>query len=118
MGIIREENVFPVGSLVLVKRGHHEGSVFAVVGTLCHSEAYKGVLIADGKHISARKPKRKNTCHIVRSGVVVHELVTRLAGGKCIDDGWLFETISRHKNEISRLVLEEVGQPVCQKTMS
>ena len=118
MGMSSEENAFPLGSLVLVKRGHHAGSVFAVIGIECRSGTYEGVLIADGKHISARKPKRKNTRHIVKSGVVICELATRLTGGKCIDDGWLVETISRLKNEISRLILEEVGQSVCRKTMS
>jgi len=118
MGMSREENAFPLGSLVLVKRGHHAGSVFAVVGIECHSGIYEAALIADGKHISARKPKRKNTRHIVKSGVVACEVAARLAGGKCIDDGWLFEIISRLKNEISRLILEEVGQSVCRKTMS
>ena len=117
MGMSRDESAFPLGSLVLVKRGHHAGSVFAVIA-LCNSGASGRVVIADGKHISARRPKRKNTRHIVKSGVVVCELATRLAGGKCIDDGWLFETVSRHKNEISRLILEEVGQSVCRKTMS
>jgi len=117
MGMSREENAFPLGSLVLVKRGHHAGSVFAVVGIECHS-ADGRVLIADGRHISARKPKRKNTRHIVKSGVVSCEVAARLAGGKCIDDGWLFEIISRLKNDISRLILEEVGQSVCRKTMS
>ena len=117
MGMSREENAFPLGSLVLVERGHHAGSVFVVVGTECHAGAYDGVLIADGKHISARKPKRKNTRHVVKSGVVACEVATRLAGGKSIDDGWLFEIISSHKNEISRLILEEVGQSVCRKTM-
>jgi len=116
MGMSREENAFPLGNLVLVKRGHHVGSVFAVVGVENHL-AFEGVLIADGKHISARKPKRKNTRHIVKSDVVSNEVAVRLTGGKCIDDGWLFEIISRLKNEISRLILEEVGQFVCRKTM-
>ena len=118
MGMSCEENAFSLGSLVLVKRGHYAGSVFAVVGTLCHSVRYEGVLIADGKHISARRPKRKNIRHIAGSGVVIDEVAARLAGGKCIDDGWLFEAVSRLKNEISRLILEEVGQSVCRKTMS
>ena len=118
MGVSREENAFPLGSLVIVKRGHHVGSVFSVVGILCDSGTCEGVLIADGKRISARKPKRKNPCHIVGSGVVIDEMTARLAEGKCIDDGWLFEAVSRHKSEISRLIFEEVGQPVCRKTMS
>ena len=116
MGMSREENAFPLGSLILVKRGHHAGSVFAVIGE-CHSE-YEGVLIADGRHISARRPKRKNTRHIVKSDVVAREVAARLAGGKCIDDGWLFEIISRLQKEISRLILEEVGRSVCRRTMS
>jgi hypothetical protein len=118
MGMSREESPFPLGSLVLVKRGHHAGSVFAVVGLECRSGTYDRVLIADGRYISARKPKRKNMRHIVKSGVVVSELAARLAGGKNIDDGWLCEAVSRPKNDISRLILEEVGQSVCRKTTS
>jgi len=118
MGMSRGDNVFPLGSLVLVKRGHHRGAVFAVIGIEFNSGTSDRVLIADGKYISARRPKRKNTRHIVKSGVVVCELAARLAGGKCIDDGWLFETVSRLKNEISRLIPEEVGQYECRKTTS
>ena len=109
MGMSRGEKRIPPGSLVLVKRGRHAGAIFAVVGIPCDSGISGRVLIADGKHISARRPKRKNTRHIVTSGVVACELATRLAGGKCIDDGWLFETISRLKSEISRFIPEEVG---------
>jgi len=118
MGVSREDNAFPLGSLVLVKRGRHTGAVFAIIGILCNSGTSDRVFIADGKHISARRPKRKNTRHIMESGVVVCELAARLAGGKCIDDGWLFEAISRHKKEISRLIPEEVGQYECRKTTS
>ena len=118
MGMSREENAFPLGSLVLVKRGHHAGSLFAVVGIQQHSGMSERILIADGKYISARRPKRKNARHIVKLGVVDSKLAARLTGGKCIDDGWLFEIVMRLKNEISRLILEEVGQSVCRKTTS
>ena len=95
MGMSREGSAFPLGSLVLVKRGHHVGSVFVVIGVECRSEKNDMVLIADGRHISARRPKRKNPRHIVSSGAVSGEVAVRLAGGKIIDDGWLSDVISR-----------------------
>jgi microcompartment protein CcmK/EutM len=109
MGMSREDSAFPLGSLVLVKRGHHAGSVFAVVGIERGAGKNELILIADGERISARKPKRKNPRHIVKAEIVSDEIATRLAGGKCIDDGWLAEVLNRQKKEISRLILEEVG---------
>jgi hypothetical protein len=114
----REDSAFPLGSLVLVSKGRHAGSVFAVVGTERNEGSNGPVLIADGRYISARRPKRKNPRHIVSSGVIADEVAARAAKGKCIDDGWLAEAISHRKLEMSRLILEEVGQSVCRKTTS
>jgi hypothetical protein len=118
MGMSGENSAFPPGSLVLVKRGHHAGSVFAVIGTSENSGKNARILIADGRKISARKPKRKNARHVEAAGIVSVEIAQRLAGGKRIDDGWLAEIVSRLEMEISRLILEEVGRSVCRKTMS
>jgi hypothetical protein len=117
MGMSREKSAFPLGSLVLVTRGHHSGSVFVVIGIECNSGKNDRILIADGRYISVRKPKRKNPLHIVKTGIVFNEVEARLAGGKNIDDGWLVNTVSSQKNEISRLILEEVGQSICRKMM-
>jgi hypothetical protein len=118
MGVSLGNSAFPPGGLVLVKRGHHAGSVFAVIGTGENSEGNVRILIADGRKISARKPKRKNPRHIEAAGVESAEIATRLVGGKRIDDGWLAEILSRLEIEIPRLILEEVGRSVCRKTMS
>ena len=118
MGMSREHRPFPLGSLVLVKRGHHAGSVFVVVGIESRDGKNEMLLIADGRHISARKPKRKNPRHVSAAGVVSGDVAARLAGGECIDDGWLCEVVSRLEVDDSRLILREVGQSVCQKTMS
>jgi hypothetical protein len=118
MGMSREKGAFSPGSLVLVKRGHHAGSVFAVIGTSENSEENVRILIADGRKISARRPKRKNPLHVQAAGVESAEIAQRLAGGKRIDDGWLAEIVSRLEIEIPRLILEEVGRSACRKTMS
>jgi hypothetical protein len=118
MGMSREHDAFSPGSLVLVKRGHHAGSVFAVIGTGENSEKNVRILIADGRKISARKPKRKNPLHVRAAGVESVEIARRVAGGKRIDDGWLAEIISRLQTEIPGLILEEVGRSVCRKTTS
>jgi hypothetical protein len=118
MGMSLETGALFSGSLVLVKRGHHSGSVFAVIGASENSEENARILIADGKRISARKPKRKNPRHVQATGVESIEIAARLAGGKRIDDGWLAEIVSRLEVEIPRLILEEVGRSVCRKTMS
>jgi hypothetical protein len=103
MGMSRETRAFPLGSLVIVKRGHHAGSVFAVIGTEGEGPGER-VLIADGRRISARKPKRKNFGHVEPAGIVAGEIAARLAGGKFIDDGWLVFVISRHAEEVPRLI--------------
>ena len=99
MGMSRETRELRLGSLVVVKRGHHEGSVFAVVGIEKASENPSDrVLIADGRHVSARKPKRKNLCHVEATGHVSDEIAQRLAGGKNLDDWWLADIIARVVN--------------------
>jgi ribosomal protein L14E/L6E/L27E len=118
MGVSGEDRTFLPGSLVFVKRGHHAGSVFAVIGAGENSAENDRILIADGRKISARKPKRKSPRHVETAGIVSAELTQRLAKGKRIDDGWLAEIVSRLEIEISRLTLEEVGRSVCRKTTS
>jgi ribosomal protein L14E/L6E/L27E len=97
MGMSREERDFPLGSLVIVKRGHHAGSVFAVLGIL-NEQNRDRILIADGMRISAGNPKRKNPRHVMSAGIVSSDVAERLAGGHKIDDGWLAEVISRLAN--------------------
>jgi hypothetical protein len=118
MGMSRENRAFSPGSLIFVKRGHHAGSVFAVIGTSENSEENARILIADGRKISARRPKRKNPQHVQATGIESVEIARRIAEGKFIDDGWLAAIVSRLEIEIPRLILEEVGRSVCRKTMS
>ena len=97
MGMSPDERDFPLGSLVIVKRGHHVGSVFVVLGIRSEQNRDR-ILIADGIRISADKPKRKNPRHVVAAGIVSSDVAERLAGRRKIDDGWLAEVISRLKN--------------------
>jgi ribosomal protein L14E/L6E/L27E len=53
------------------------------------------VLIADGRRVSAKKPKRKNLRHVEAAGKFSAEAAERLAGGKCLDDGWIAEILHR-----------------------
>jgi ribosomal protein L14E/L6E/L27E len=89
---------FPLGSLVVVRRGRHAGSVFVVVGIEKEQGKDGRILIADGRKISAARPKRKNSRHVEPAGIVSGQVVQRLAGGKFIDDGWLAQVISRLKS--------------------
>jgi len=95
MGMSCERTSFPPGSLVVVKRGRHAGSVFAVVGIEERSGEDGRVLIADGRYISAARPKRKNMRHVEATGEFSVEIAQRLAGGKCLDDGWIAEILRR-----------------------
>jgi ribosomal protein L14E/L6E/L27E len=97
MGMSCENNTFPLGSFVVVKRGHYAGSVFVIIGTDKKAAENDRILIADGGKISVRKPKRKNLRHVETTGKFSVEIAQRLAGGKCLDDGWLHEIISRLK---------------------
>jgi hypothetical protein len=47
------------------------------------------ILIADGKNISSRKPKRKSLRHIEKGNDILSEAAELLAKGKILDDGWL-----------------------------
>lgn len=103
---------FPLGALVRVRRGKHQGAVFAVVGVQenpdCPGKNAR-ILIADGARVSAARPKRKSTRHVERTGWICTEAALRLAEGKKLDDGWLCEAIRRAGEQASQLVLEEVG---------
>jgi ribosomal protein L14E/L6E/L27E len=94
MGMSDEGRDFPLGGLVVVKRGHHAGTIFAVIG-ICGGQNRDRILIADGKRISACNPKKKNPRHVMAAGIVSSDIAERLAGGRKIDDGWLAEVISR-----------------------
>jgi ribosomal protein L14E/L6E/L27E len=95
MGISCEnDGLFPLGTLVVVKRGKHAGSVCAVVG---NDKKDGKILIADGVRISAKKPKRKSARHVEAGNGFSAEVALRLARGKIIDDGWLKETLCRLK---------------------
>jgi hypothetical protein len=48
--------------------------------------------------ISALRPKRKNLRHVDTTGKVAVEVAQRLAGGKCLDDGWIAEIVRRLNN--------------------
>jgi hypothetical protein len=95
MGISRDDDVeFPLGSSVVVRRGKHAGGVFAVVGIDDSCGKDGKILIADGRKISAAKPKRKSPRHIELAGGIYREIGERLAEGKTLDDGWLCNIIS------------------------
>jgi ribosomal protein L14E/L6E/L27E len=93
MGISCEnDGLFPLGALVVIKRGKHAGSVCVVVGNDRNSGK---ILIANGVEISAKKPKRKSIRHISCGNTFSPDVADRLARGKIIDDGWLKEVLRR-----------------------
>jgi ribosomal protein L14E/L6E/L27E len=95
MGISCEnDGLFPLGALVVIKRGKHVGSVCAVVG---NDKKSGKILIANGVEISAKKPKRKNIRHLGWGNTLSPDVADRLARGKIIDDGWLKEVLRRLK---------------------
>ena len=80
------DGLFPLGSLVIVKRGKYAGSACVVVGI---DPKDSRILIANGKSISTKHPKRKNIRHLQRTNFVFDEIKGRLARGEILDDGWL-----------------------------
>jgi hypothetical protein len=89
-----DDGLFPLGRLVAVKRGKHAGSVCVVVGI---DEKDGKILIADGRKISVKRPKRKSSRHVEATDSVSTEVASRLAGGKVLDDGWLHSILSRRE---------------------
>ena len=85
--------LFPVGSLVIVKRGKYAGSACVVVG---RDPKDARILIANGKDISAKHPKRKNIRHLQRTNCAFEEIRGRLARGEILDDGWLTDFLRAH----------------------
>lgn len=88
------DRLFPLGSLVIVKRGKYAGSACVVVGT---DSRDLRILIANGASISARHPKRKNVRHLQRTNFVFDEAGGRLARGEILDDGWLAALLRAHE---------------------
>jgi len=84
------DRLFPVGSLAIVKRGKYAGSACVVVGI---DPRDSRILIANGRTISARHPKRKNIRHLQRTNHVFDEARERLARGEILDDGWLADLL-------------------------
>ena len=80
------DRLFPLGSLVTVKRGKYAGSVCVIVGI---DKKDGRILIADGNNISSHRPKRKSLRHIEKVSDISTEVAERLAKGKTLDDGWL-----------------------------
>lgn len=94
MGISCDDNsLFPLGSLVIVKRGKYAGSACVVVGTDSRDAR---ILIANGKTISTKRPKRKNIRHLQRTNCTFDEIKGRLARGEILDDGWLTAFLRAH----------------------
>lgn len=121
MGMSCNNDVFfPLGSLVIVTRGKCAGAVCAVIGNYDKPECGRMLLIADGRALSAKKPKRKNPKHLTKlpGSVVSVEIAQRLAQGTTLDDGWLNEAILRRMRENLQLNPEEVCSFEWQKTTS
>lgn len=91
------DSIFPLGSLVVVKRGKYAGLMCAVIATDANAPNNGKILVADGTIVSVRRPKRKNAKHLERTGVISAEVADRLARGKKLDDGWLHAALLRHK---------------------
>jgi ribosomal protein L14E/L6E/L27E len=85
---------FPLGTLVVIRRGSYVDSVCVVVGI---DRKDGKILIADGVDISAGKPKRKNPRHVEATGEFSPDVADRLIRGKIINDGWLCEILRRRK---------------------
>lgn len=87
------DRLFPLGCLVVIKRGRHAGRACVVVGRL---DEPARVLIADGQAISVKHPKRKNPRHLQRTSFVFEEVGGKLARGERLDDGWLVDLLRCH----------------------
>jgi len=81
---------FSIGNAVIVRKGKHKGMLFVVVGM----EGEDRVLIADGKHYTVERPKKKNKKHLQRTLVNLEDVAGRVAGGKPLDNGWLVQKIA------------------------
>jgi len=89
--------LFSLGSLAVITHGKCAGEICAVIGSggkLCYGSA---LLVANGRTIDAKKPKRKNPKHLrsLPGRIVSAEIAQWLAQGKVLDDGWLIEAIRR-----------------------
>lgn len=81
---------YTAGDVVAVRRGKYIGIPFVVVG----AEDEKRILIADGRNYKAASPKRKNPVHLRKALINLKDVGVRIAGGKCLDNGWLARQIS------------------------
>ena len=115
-----DDALFPLGSLAVITHGKCAGEICAVIGSSGKLNYGSALLVANGRTIGAKKPKRKNPKHLrsLPGRIVSTEIVQRLARGKVLDDGWLIEAIRRLNEIDSQLRPKEVGSFEWQKTMS
>lgn len=112
--------LFPLGSLAVITHGKYVGEICAVIGSSGKLNYGSMLLVANGRTIGAKKPKRKNPKHLrsLPGRIVSTEIAQRLARGRVLDDGWLIEAIGRLIKVDSQLQPKEVGSFEWQKTMS
>jgi hypothetical protein len=95
MGINPSTEGFVPGLVVIIRRGRWRGEWFAVWG--CQAGR---VLVADGKHRSARSPKPKNPLHLQPTEHVIEEAAQAVREGRRLDDGYLWGRIVAVRTQI------------------
>ena len=78
-----------LGRLATSRSGRDAGAVYLVIG----AESATVVLVADGRHRSVARPKRKNVKHL-ELGAIFPAVAERLAGGPPLTDEELRATIA------------------------
>src|SRR3989442_1728090 len=78
-----------LGRLATSRSGRDAGAVYLVIG----AESATVVLVADGRHRSVTRPKRKNVKHL-ELGAIFPAVAERLAGGPPLTDEELRATIA------------------------
>jgi len=78
-----------LGRLATSRSGRDAGAVYLVIG----AESATVVLVADGRHRSVKRPKRKNVKHL-ELGAIFPAVAERLAGGPPLTDEELRATIA------------------------
>ncbi|MBQ9564486.1 MAG: KOW domain-containing RNA-binding protein [Synergistaceae bacterium] len=93
-GVSSLSDVYPLGQVVLSRRGKDRGTFYVVVGF----EGEGRLALADAGKFNVSRPKRKNPRHVQATSRRAAELAGQIEMGKDIDRGRLCQVLAGLRN--------------------
>lgn len=87
-----------LGEVVISVKGRDSGSLYLITDFSLDKKGY--ILVADGRMHSTKKPKLKNVKHIMRTDVLLEEILQKIKGGKNYTQTEVFNTLKAVKKQV------------------